>query len=216
MISVWTAISMLVYALIMLKVHISIIGPDRDYIENLIPRYLIPWEVVVVFLFIHAFILTDKKATAKTYIIALALMFLISDSSVLLGDTFVKHKAREYNAFEEAGMTPPRWTMIYYVDEQYTYGYADREFFYSMFPARTNFVYQMFGGSLDELTISADEFSDILLSEYNFLYLQSYSDEFTGRYGSLFENEADIEPESVYSVTEQDGRALLIRIRAGE
>lgn len=208
-ITFFTAISMGLYLIAMLTVHIKSIGPYRDYIEGLIQRYLIPWEIVVAFLIFLTFFVFNEKASYMHVLVAFIVMLLISDSSEFYRGVFFKHYAGDYSAFKNSGIEIKSGDMIYFIDEEPAYGYSDREFFYTMFPARTNFIYDMMNDNNGPIECTVEELSDEIAEQYNYVYIQSVDDDFAEKYGSLFANPEDIKEKSVYEVDKISGSVTL-------
>ena len=190
----------------------------NDYRESLIPRYMIPWEIVVVFLAIYIFVIRAEDSGTRRMLIVLAILFLISDTGTLYRGLFSRHHCIGYYALEDAGITPETGDMIYFIDEENYFSYTDREFYYYMFPARTNFIDEVFLGNNGPLDLDVDTLESLIASDqylgipYDYLYLQSYLDDFPERYGSLFENPADIAPGTVYKVVTDGTGVTLCRI----
>ena len=209
-------LSMIMYAVFMLFEHIFEIGPMNEMRESIIPRYMIPWEIVVVFLAVYIFIIRDENNNARRMLIVLAVLFLISDTGTFYRGLFSRHHCIGYHALEDAGITPGSGDMIYFIDEQNYFSYTDREFYYYMFPAKTNFIDEIFLGNNGRLEIDVDRLESLIASDqylgipYDYLYLQTYDDDFAERYGSLFENPADIAPGTAYYVI-TDGADVTLR-----
>lgn len=207
----FTVISMGMYLLAMLFIHIRSIGPYREHIEGLIQRYLIPWEIVVAFLIYLAFVIFNEGAEYLHFVIAFAVMLIISNSSNFYRGIFFKHYSADYSAFRDAGVELTNDDMIYYIDEEVEYGYAGREFFYHMFPAQTNFIYNNMSDNTGVLEYSEEELEAIIAERYNYVYIQSISDEFIEKYCSLFANPEDIKEKSVYEV-EKSGESVTLKL----
>ena len=75
-----------------------------------------------------------------------------------------------------------------------------------MWPAKTNFIDQIFMGNAGRVEFSAGELEQMVASDqylgipYNYLYLQTIDDDFADRYGELFEDPADIAAGHAYYV----------------
>ncbi len=207
------AIAMVIYDFVMLYLHISTIGPSNRYKERLIERYMIPWEIAAVYLLLYAFIIYARKLTTVRLSIALLVIVLLSDVGTALYTVFNKREIPHYTALSDGGVKLKPGDMIYYLDEQSSYNYANREFYYYVYPAKTNFIYNVIGGEdLGRLELTAGEFEEKLLGEYDYLYLQTIDDDFADRFGSLFEKSDEIEPESAYYVTENGGNVTLKKV----
>ncbi|SCY08041.1 hypothetical protein SAMN02910292_00809 [Lachnospiraceae bacterium XBB2008] len=209
-------LSMIMYAVFMLWEHIHDIGPVNEMRESIIPRYMIPWEIVVLFLAVYIFIIRDENSSARKMLVVLAILFLISDTATFYRGLFSRHHCIGYHAFEDAGITLQSGDMIYFIDERNYFSYTDREFYYYMFPAKTNFIDEVFMGNNGPLEMDADTLESLMASDlylgipYDYLYLQTYNDDFAERYGSLFENPADIAPGTAYYVI-TDGTDVTLR-----
>lgn len=222
----WGIISMVLYILFMLYMHISQIGMYNAYRESLIPRYIIPWEVFALFVFIYVIIVDAEPGSSLTWLICLIAVVLISDTGDMYRSLFAKHQCVGYYALEDAGVKIQPGDMIYYVDEEPVFGYSDREFYYHASPARTNFIYDLFYGTNGLLDIDADEWTselkglgdhrygdpDYEYDSYDYVYLQSYADDFVNRFGSLFEAPDDIAPGTAYSVDRVGDSVILRRL----
>ncbi|AOZ95472.1 hypothetical protein [Butyrivibrio hungatei] len=205
--------SMIIYALIMLVIHISTIGPGNFYKESLIERYMIPWEIVVGFIVIYSLMKYYDKLNLTTMVIALIVVLLISDSGTMLWGFYFKRHTEDYSAVTNSNVTLNSDDMIYYIDEEYAYGYANREFYYCAFPAKTNFIYNVIGGEdLGRIEMTCEEFSDKLYETYDYVYIQSYSEDFIDRYGQLFNNSEEIKEKCLYTVEKNSGDARLCRL----
>lgn len=210
-ISFLTVFAMTAYALAMLYLHIFSIGPLNSYIEGLVPRYMIPWEIMVAFLYCYEFVVDNEKITFVKCLAVFMVIAVISNSSEFFRGLFYKHQAQEYKEFAKAGIELQAGDMIYFVDEEATYGYADREFFYNAFPARSNYIYTIFEGTLEELEIPADEFRKELLEQYNYLYLQTCTEGFIERYADLFGGEDKVLQGSAYYVVPDSGDGVILK-----
>jgi hypothetical protein len=197
------------YLLAMLFIHIRSIGPYREHIEGLIQRYLIPWEIVVAFLIYLAFVIFNEGAEYLYFVVAFAFMLLISNASNFYRGVFFKHYSADYSAFRDAGVELTNNDMIYYIDEEVEYGYAGREFFYHMFPAQTNFIYNNMSDNTGVLEYSEEELEEIIAERYNYVYIQSISEDFIDKYGSLFSDQGAIREKSVYEVEKKDNSVIL-------
>lgn len=215
-VSMGVALSMIIYALIMLIIHISTIGPGNFYKESLIERYMIPWEIVVVFMMIYFIMMYYDKLNLMTMITALIVVLLISDSGTMLWGFYFKRHTEDYSVVTD-NISLDSDAMIYYIDEEYTYGYANREFYYCVFPAKTNFIYNVTGGEdLGRMEMTCEEFSNKLYETYDFVYIQSYSDDFIDRYGQLFENSEEIKEKNIYTVEKNSGNVRLCKSDLGK
>ncbi|SHN64325.1 hypothetical protein SAMN02745247_02790 [Butyrivibrio hungatei DSM 14810] len=210
-ITFFTVVSMCLYLLAMLTIHIKSIGPYRDYIEGLIQRYLIPWEIVVIFLIFLALVIYNEKSSYLHVLVAFILLLLISNASEFYRGIFFKHYAGDYSAFEKAGVEINSGDMIYFIDEEPVYGYSDREFFYTMFPARTNFIYDMMNDNNGPIECTVEELSNEIAEKYNYVYIQSIDDDFELKYGTLFDNPDEIKEKSVYEV-EREGKKVSLKL----
>lgn len=202
--------SMIIYALIMLITHISTIGPSNFYKESLIERYMIPWEIIVVFIALYSLIMYYDKLNLMPMIMALIVVLLISDSGTMLWGFYFKRHTEDYSAIINSNISLDSDDMIYYIDEEYTYGYANREFYYCVFPAKTNFIYNVTGGEdLGRIQMTCREFSEKLNEVYDYVYIQSYSDDFIDKYGELFENIEDIQEKKLYFIDKTNKKVIL-------
>lgn len=213
---VWISMAMIAYALIMLYVHIWQIGPSNDNLEGLIPRYMIPWEILAVFFLIYVFIVRQANIRAEWMLLGLIGLICVSDTGELYRQLFAKHQCIGYTALSDAGIELNSGDLVYFIDEQNYFSYTDREFYYCMWPAKTNFIDQIFMGNNGRVEFTADELKQMIVSEqylevpYDYLYLQTIDDDFADRYGELFEDPADIQPGSAYYVI-TDGRDLTLK-----
>lgn len=206
--------SMIVYALIMLITHISTIGPGNFYKESLIERYMIPWEIVVVFAVIYSLLLYYDKLNLVTMITVLIVVLLISDSGTMLWGFYFKRHTEDYSAVTDSNISLDSDDMIYYIDEEYTYGYANREFYYCVFPAKTNFIYNVIGGEdLGRIEMTYEEFSEKIDETYDYVYIQSYNEDFIDRYGKLFNKDDDIEEKCLYEINRDNNKLKLIKVK---
>ncbi len=202
----WLGFAMIVYALFMLTMHIWQIGPMNNNLEGIIPRYLIPWEIPVVFLIFYTLFVMRDDAGLISLVIAFTVLLCISDSRELYRQLFAKHQCVGYNALSDAGIELTSDDMVYFIDEDNYFTYSDREFFYRMWPAKTNFIDQIFMGNAGRVEFSAGELEQMVASDqylgipYNYLYLQTIDDDFADRYGELFEDPADIAEGHAYYV----------------
>lgn len=222
----WTIVSMAVYAVFMLYMHITQIGMHNDYRESLIPRYMIPWEVMALFFCIYVLVLDSERLSSVMLIGSLIVILLISDTGEMYRGLFAKHQCVGFHALDDAGVELKSGDMIYYVDEEPSFSYSDREFYYHASPARTNFIYNLFYGTNGVLEIDADEWASELKGQgdhyydnpdyeydtYDYVYLQSYADDFAERYGGLFENISDIAPGTAYRVVIDSDSVVLQRL----
>lgn len=207
------AFSMIIYALIMLSIHVSTIGPGNNYKESLIERYMIPWQIVVVFMLIYSLARYYDKLNLMTMISALIVVLLISDSGTMLWGFYFKRHTEDYSAVTNSNVTLNSDDMIYYIDEEYTYGYANREFYYCVFPAKTNFIYNVIGGEdLGRIELTCEEFSDKLYETYDYVYIQSFNEDFIDRYGKLFDNVDNISEKSLYEINRENNSIKLSKI----
>ncbi len=201
-----TALAMVIYALIMLFELITNIGPLNEYRESIIPRYMIPWEVFVTFILIYVIIAENLHIRAMHLLIAFVILISVSDTAELYRGLFNKHICIGYYAMEDAGIELKPGDMVYYIDEVNQFNYSDREFYYCSWPAKTNLVDDIFLGNNGRMKIDEETLRNYLKSDmylevpYDYLYLQSYEDDFIDRFGQLFENTDDIAPGTVYYV----------------
>ena len=228
--------AMILYAVAMLYTHIDSVGPMNDYRESIIPRYMIPWEILVVFLIICVFVIERETLDLKYLLIGFVILLLISDSGSLYGGLFAKHRNIGYTAITDGGETYKAGDMIYFIDELNPEGYSDREFYYSVCPAKTNFIYDVIKGTNGVVDVDVEEFEAQMLGRseflpeyyatmlgiqfydydydsYDYVYLQSYADDFVDRLGSLFENPDDIAPGSAYYVIPDGDHVVLRKIQ---
>ncbi len=153
------------------------------------------------------------KLNLTTMVIALIVVLLISDSGTMLWGFYFKRHTEDYSAVTNSNVTLNSDDMIYYIDEEYTYGYANREFYYCVFPAKTNFIYNVIGGEdLGRIELTCEEFSDKLYETYDYVYIQSYSEDFIDRYGQLFKNSEEIKEKCLYTVEKNSGDARFCRL----
>ncbi len=219
-------ISMALYAIVMLYMHIQQIGMYNDFRESLIPRYMIPWEVLALFYVIYILIIDYSDVKSYALVICLAVVLLISDSGEMYRGLFARHRFTGFYALSDAGVTLKSGDMIYYVDEEPSYDYSDREFYYHAAPARTNFIYNLFNGTNGVLELDADEWASELKGEtdhyypdapggfdnYDYVYIQSYASDFVDRYGVLFDDPGSIEPGTAYSVVREGDAVKLVKL----
>jgi hypothetical protein len=131
----------------------------------------------------------------------------------MLWGFYFKRHTEDYAAVTNSNVALNSDDMIYYIDEEYTYGYANREFYYCAFPAKTNFIYNVIGGEdLGRIEMTCEEFSDKLYETYDYVYIQSYSEDFIDRYGQLFKNSKEIKEKCLYTVEKNSGDARLCRL----
>lgn len=210
-----TLLSMIVFILLMLYVHIIEVGPSNNFKETLIARYYIPWECLVVFIIYAYFVINSNRMTIKKMCVAYFLVALISGSGMFYRCLFSRHHSMEYNAFEDAGIELKSEDYIYYIDENYIFNWADREFYYKSYPARTNLISDTLNGTLDETDVTSEElaarFDEV---GYDYVYLQSYFDDFVERCGSLFESDGDIAPGCVYQIVKDGDSYKLVLLSA--
>ena len=218
-----TLISMALYIILMLYMHIHSIGTLNGNMESLIPRYIIPWEILVVFLFLYTALIDKETVTGVRMLVCFMIVLLISDTGNMYRNLFEKHRCVGFYALEDAGVDIKPGDMIYYIDEQASTGYSDREFYYHAFPAKTNFIYNLIWGTNGRLVLNADGLEselmglsnqyfylpDYIYDPYDYVYLQSIDDDFADRYGRLFEDPMAIAPGTAYRVVrEEDGVVL--------
>ncbi len=217
----WTGIAMAVFSLFMLTMHIWQIGPMNDNMEGLIPRYMIPWEILTVFLVAYAFLRHVEEIKLIPLVIGVLAIMLVSDSGELYRQMFAKHQCVGYYALSDAGITLEAGDMVYFIDEQNYFTYSDREFYYRSWPARTNFIDQIFMGNNGRVQFTAEELERMIASDqyleipYDYLYLQTIDDDFADRYASLFENPYDIAPGSAYYVFVDGDHVRLRSVKSG-
>lgn len=214
---IYTGIAMVIYSLFMLYMHIWQIGPSNNNMEGLIDRYMIPMEILAVFLLLYIFLIRSRDMKLVILFAALIALLCVSDSGELYRQFFAKHQCIGYKAFEDAGIELTSDDLVYFIDEQNYFSYSDREFYYCMWPARTNFIDQIFMGNNGRVEFDADELKTMIVSEqyleipYDYLYLQTIDDDFADRYGELFERVEDIHPGRAYRVI-TDGSNLTLKL----
>ena len=202
----WIAIAMVMYALLMLYFHIWQIGPMNGYLEGLIDRYMIPWEILVVYALLIVFFIKNEKNDLFYMFIVLVIILCVSDSREMYRQLFAKHRCIGYTALSDAGIELTPDDLVYFIDEDNYFTYSDREFYYRMWPAKTNFVDQIFMGNSGRVEFSADELAQMIKSDqylekpYDYLYLQTIDEDFADRYGVLFENPDEILPGHAYLI----------------
>ena len=213
------SIGMLLYALVMLYAHIKNIGPVNEYRESIIPRYIIPMEIVVVFMIVYVFVVENQQTSSLIIMISLVAILMISDSGSFFRDVFARHQCIGFTAFDDAGITLASGDMVYFIDEQPYFGYSDREFYNHIAPAKSNFIDQIFFGNNGRIEMTQEELSQDMADDrylhvpYDYLYLQSFDEDFIERYGGLFENVGDIAPGSVYRIIPTGDQVQLQVIR---
>ncbi len=213
---------MVIHAYAMLYIHALTVGPMNNYKERIIPRYMIPLEILGVFTLFYIFVLRNESMNTLMLLACLVLLLLVSDSGTFYRGVFSKHRCIGYTALQDAGIEPQSGDLIYFIDEQNYFSYTDREFYYCSAPAKTNFIDQIFYVNNVRIEMTLEELTEAIANDkflqvpYDYLYLQTYDDDFIERYGSLFENEADIAPGSAYYVESDGVNVSLKRIRRDE
>ncbi len=209
-------IGLILYAFVMLYAHIMDIGPVNNHRESLFPRYMIPWEILVVFMLVYVFVIEREQTSTVVMMVALVIILTVSDSGTLLQGLFAKHRCIGFTAFDDAGVILGPDDMVYYIDEQPYFNYSDREFYNHIAPAKSNFIDQIFFGNNGRIQMNCEELAMDMADDrylhvpYDYLYLQSFDDDFADRYGILFENPSEIEAGRVYQIT-IDGNDLKIK-----
>ena len=69
-------VAMIGYALIMLYLHITRTGPVNEYMESLVPRYMIPWEILVTFVVLFGMFIEYEQTTIYRLILALIVLMI--------------------------------------------------------------------------------------------------------------------------------------------
>lgn len=212
---VWTGLAMTVFAIFMLIIHIWQIGPMNGNLEGIIPRYIIPWEIFAAFLVIYTIFVEADLVHTGWMLLGFAVVVCISNTGDLYGQLFSKHRCIGYTAFSDAGIELQAGDLVYFIDEQNYFSYTDREFYYRAWPAKTNFIDQIFMGNNGRVKFDASELEQMIASDqyleipYDYVYLQTIDDDFAERYGTLFENVSDIAPGHAYKVILEGGNVML-------
>ncbi|MCR4635507.1 MAG: hypothetical protein K5754_04675 [Butyrivibrio sp.] len=211
--------AMIIYSIALLYFHIKEVGPANNGLDHIVSRYYLPFIIGVFGLSVIFFmkITTDRYNLRVIGLLMGCIIVLIGGSGTsLMENFFVKHNALEYHAFEEANIELTSDDCIYFVDEVDDDGWRDREFYYCMYPAKTNFYYadHLNSDGVGILQYSVEEFSGILNEYYNYVYLQTISSDFEQRYGRLFEDSSSIMPGHAYEVKKENGIVKLVLINS--
>ena len=216
-IAFYTAIAMMMYAILMLYTLIRDVGPINEYRESIIPRYIIPWEILAVFLILYVFVVDNQHIRALQLLMVFIVLVCITDTGELYRGLFNKHRCIGYYALENADIELQSGDMVYFIDEENSFAYSDREFYYWCWPAKTNFVDDIFLGNNGPLEIDADTLKGYLINDrylnepYDYLYIQSYGEDFIKRFGRLFADPDDIAPGTVFRVIITDDEVTLVK-----
>lgn len=202
---------------------IVIIGPANQMGTIPIPRYLIPIPYTLamfwlLFLVQHP---SPKLSVESLLGCAIAAFLITGNSPDFLRDMADRHAAMRYYAFEDAGITLMPGDTVYFVDQVEEDKTRDRQFYSYMIPATSNFRrdYLLGAGSFTaDLTststgeaYTAAEWAAIL-TDYKYLYLQTYDDDFIARYGELFEDQQDIATGNVYYIRQVDSDTVKLSL----
>lgn len=208
---------MILYSIALLYLHITDIGPANQYTTHIISRYYIPFIICVLGMIcvevIQSTLLDDFKKTIVLCSI-LVVLLLSSEVSNFFESFFIKNQNMNFYAFDKAGIELTSNDCIYFVDEVDDNTYRDREFYYSVYPAKTNFVYSdiLDSQGVGKLPYNLEEFASILKDKYNYVYLQTIDKDFIREYKELFLNEEDISQGHIYRVDESHGDVKLVLI----
>lgn len=202
------AIVMFFYDIIMFIMQLFVIGPGMNYMAHTPDRYMTPLVIVAFYLIIYIFISSEEISGVSFGIISLVLILCIVNIKSFAVEVVNKYQCIGYYALEIGGITPGIGDKIFYVDEEYNYEYRDLEFAYYFMPASTNDVETKIG----RLQYSVDELEDVLADGYDYLYIQTCSDDFLDRYGELFANSDNVTGGQAYYVENIAGKVRLLDV----
>lgn len=202
------AMIMVFYDIIMFIMQLFVIGPGMNYMAHTPDRYMTPMIIVAFYLILYIF-LSSEEIKGNTFgIVSLVLIMCIINIKSFAVEIFNKYQCIGYYALENSGITPGIGDKIFYVDEEYNYQYRDLEFAYYFMPASTNDVETTIG----RLEYSVDELEDALADGYDYLYLQTCSDDFIDRYGELFDNADNVTGGRAYYIQDIGGKIKLVDV----
>lgn len=174
-------------------------------------RYLIPCYIpLILFLFYY---LMRKFAEQLPYIALLEATgtILFTDMSRLSEYVLFKYIQPEFYAAQEAGITMTERDKIFYVDQTDDYEMTvwGKAFAYAMLPATCDYKNPM-ADLRTEDGLSPEEWENILINGYTYVYLQTINDDFATKYQTLFADKEKIAGGSIYQVTGKNGQVLLV------
>lgn len=174
-------------------------------------RYLIPCYIpLILFLFYY---LMRKFAEQLPYIALLEVTgtILFTDMSRLSEYVLFKYIQPEFYAAQEAGITMTEQDKIFYVDQTDDYEMTvwGKAFAYAMLPATCDYKNPM-ADLRTEDGLSPEEWENILINGYTYVYLQTINDDFATKYQTLFADKEKIAGGSIYQVTGKNGQVLLV------
>ena len=202
------AMIMIFYDIIMFVMQLFVIGPGMNYMAHTPDRYMTPMVIVAFYLIMYIFLSSEEIKGNAFAFISLGLIMCIVNIKSFAVEIVNKYQCIGYYALESGGITPGIGDKIFYVDEEYNYEYRDLEFAYYFMPASTNDVETKIG----PLQYSVAELEEVLADGYDYLYLQTCSDDFIDRYGELFENTDNVSGGRAYYVQNTNGMIRLIDV----
>lgn len=173
------------------------------------PRYYYPIVVPCILLVL---IFAREYGGKEGKIIFLIILVLIINEPVMFNVLTTKAKCMEYYGFDDAGIELKEGDSVYFINEVDDNIVRDRQFYFYVFPAKTNLTDKenwmtTFDNSIG---MTSEEFSSILLDGYDYVYLQTHDENFIDSYGDLFDDVNNIRTGSVYYVTEKDKKVKLV------
>lgn len=163
--------------------------------------------------FILSFLLLVLRNYSKEGVILFSIiLLLLTNESTMFNVLMTKAENMYYYGFEEAGIELKEGDTIFFINETDVDLNRDRQFYYFVFPAKTNLVdtEEWMNNHNNSLEIECEELSNILLDRYNYVYLQTFNDDFVDRYGDLFDDVNSIKAGAVYYVTQKEDEAMLV------
>lgn len=203
-------ISMAAYGIMMCGIYVFAIYPLKSSIEGITPRYMIPWEIMIVYVLLFVVVSDANKEVVKHLLALCCVILLLSDTGTFLESIALKHERPDYDAFEKCGIELGEADKIYYIDEECESSESYLEFYYSVFPATSNFKEALSDGF--EFDVSEERLKADISDGYNYVYIHSFEKDFPKRCGKMFENKKEISPKTVYRVESSGDNIKLIRV----
>lgn len=205
-----TIISMVTYGFLMSYIYVCLIYPNKPSIEEITPRYMIPWEIMIVYTILIFCVADNSQKALKNLMVLSVMILVISDTGAFLESIVNKHKRHDYDAFEKCGIVLNSDDKVYYVDEECESSLPYLEFYYAIFPATSNY-WEALTDYL-EPEVNMEQLETDIRGYYNYVYIHSYSKDFFERCGKLFTDKDEIMSQTVYRVESSGDNIKLIRV----
>jgi|GEM_PF-4327734 len=209
-------ISLILYWIILCVVYIEMIAPSyggTSYGDS--RRYLIQLYIPLVLYFVYYFFKRGQDKSKECFFVLLATMIVVEGFGNLSDYMLNKYEQAQYNGFEDAGIELELTDKVMYIDtgNKEDTVHTSKAFYYYIFPGYSEFRIGSEITTDNQIVVygceTSEELSSYLIeNEYDYVYIQIYSEALENTFGELF-GDSEVKGGGVYKVIINDNEVTL-------